>query len=241
MTRSRVRLGDITLPAGVVAVYDVGVVAFVLSGQIPELPLVRVAGLPTDRLLEVWGVRSADDCGWDHVALHVSDGGVARRVHVGDVVVDFARIIFIDDEARGAWRHDDAIDGLADVVFWGRDAAALAEVVKAPALPADPGTYGWTNLAVDDAVSHGQRLESEKQARGFKLAWDFRPHSHHFQALEALRQNPCEAGVVDVGGARALLWMTSWGDGVFPVYTDLDGDGALLQVRVQLCADEVGH
>jgi hypothetical protein len=148
--------------------------------------------------------------------------GIERRAH-------------IDDTARGAWIHDDAIDGLADFVFWGRDADALAAVVNAPLVSS--GTYGWTNLPIDDAIAVGRNAEDERLARKLKLATDFRPHSHHFLALEALRSSEHQAGGVDVGGARALLWMTG-GDAIFPVYVDSDADGRLLQVRVQLWADD---
>lgn len=172
-----VLLGNVTLPSGVVAIYDVGVTAFVLSGQIPELPTVRVAGLPADRALDVFGVATDDDeaynDGWDHVVIRVDEGAVASSAHVGDVIVDFARIMFIDDQARGAWQHNDPIDGLADFVFWGRDATTLADVVNAPMVT--PGSYGWLNLAVDDAVAKGKNAERERHERGLLLAADFRP------------------------------------------------------------------
>jgi hypothetical protein len=172
------------------------------------------------------------------VVVQLAPGVVARSEHVGDVIVDFARVLFIDGAARAAWNHDGCIDGRADFLFWGRDAATLAELVGAPAVAQQPGSFGWLDLPVDDVVQKGQAAEAECHARGLKLATDFRPHSHHWQALEQVRRSPHEAGELDVGGVRACLWMTSWGDGIFPVFRDLDTNGALLQIRVQLFAPE---
>lgn len=241
MTNANIHLGDVTLPSGLLDIYDVGITALVLAGHVPEVPVVAVPGLPTDRVLEVLAapITGGDWAGhWDHVLLQISAGHVVRSEQVGEVIVDFARVLFIDRAARANWNHQESIDGLADFVFWGRDAAALAEAVGAPPLAVDQGSYGWVNTALEDAIAYGKRAEAAREARGFKLATDFRPHSHHWQALEQVRSSPHEAGVIEVAGSRACLWMTSWGDGVFPVFRDFDESGALLQVRVQLSHDE---
>jgi hypothetical protein len=38
--------------------------------------------------------------------------------------VDHTRFAFADSDALGHWEHDDSLDGLADVVFWGEDEVA---------------------------------------------------------------------------------------------------------------------
>jgi hypothetical protein len=60
----------------------------------------------------------------------------------------------------------------------------------------------------------------------------FRPHSHHWQVMRQVRASEFEAGSVDIGDARLLGAMTTWGDGYFPVSADLDASGALVAVRV---------
>ena len=65
-------------------------------------------------------------------------------------------------------------------------------------------------------------VDKLKAANHWLLAIDFRPHSHHFHALAAARKSKHGAGTIDVGGAKVCLFFTSWGDGVFPVYLDLD-------------------
>jgi hypothetical protein len=237
VTTTLLPFGEITTPSGTLEIFDVGVTALVRAGQVPEIPRVVVSGLPRDRPLVVLAA-SITDGEWaaclDHVVVRVGNAAVARTEHAGDVVVDFARVLFIDGAARSQWNHDGSIDGCADYVFWGRDAPALAAVVDAPALPDEPGVFGWVNAPVDEIVAHAQRAAAACATRGLKVAGDFRPHSHHWRALVALRRSAHGAGVVDVGGARACLWMTSWGDGIFPVLLDLAEDGALVQVRVQL-------
>jgi hypothetical protein len=66
------------------------------------------------------------------------------------------------------------------------------------------------------------------------FATDFRPHSHHYYAMRQVRSTPTESGMIDVGGARMCVFMTSWGDGIYPVVCDLDENGLLLRVRLEL-------
>jgi hypothetical protein len=70
-----------------------------------------------------------------------------------------------------------------------------------------------------------------------RLMVDFRPHSHHWQVMRGVRASPQEVGMVDVAGAKLLCAMTSWGDGMYPVYTDRDQTGALVSVRLTLGDD----
>lgn len=229
------RLGDVTVPSGVLAVYDVGLVGLVLAGRLPEVPTVRVSGLPTDRALAVVGQRLADgDWGdnWNFVAVEVAAGDVASSEPAGEVPVDFARILLADEGAAADWEHNDPIDGLADYVFWGRDAAQLAEEVGAPLVRGD--TFGWENVPVADAIRLGTAAEERKAAGSRVVASDYRPHSHHWQALARMRESDTLSGTIDVGGRTVCLFHTQWGDGVYPVFRDLAADGRLLRVRVQL-------
>jgi len=100
--------------------------------------------------------------------------------------------------------------------------------------PKAPEGYGWKNLRVADAEARGLAAEKLKAANHWLLATDYRPHSHHFHALAAARKSKQGAGTIAVGGTKVCLFFTSWGDGVFPIYLDLDHDDHPLQIRVQL-------
>ena len=78
-----------------------------------------------------------------------------------------------------------------------------------------------------------------RDQQGYKFATDFRPHSHHFLAMKQVRTTPTESGTVEVGGARVCIFMTSWGDGFFPVYRDVDARGRLVRVCIDLGNDEI--
>lgn len=60
-----------------------------------------------------------------------------------------ARLLFADLTGLDLWRVDEPFDGLADVIFWGADAAALAAEAQAPELPGQ--AWGWEGLPVPDA------------------------------------------------------------------------------------------
>lgn len=232
-------LGEVTVPSGVLRLFDVGALALVASGQLAEVPDVRIAGLPRDRPLRVVGQRLAhgDFAGaWDSFRVLVTDAAPASSERVGEVIVDFARVLFADASIAQHWKHDEPIDGRADFVFWGRDAEALAKAVGAPVV--DAGSYGWVDRPVDEVIALGTRAEALQTSSGFRLATDYRPHSHHYQALALARASPVEAASLDVDGLRVCLAFTGCGDGVFPVFAERDGAGQLCGVRVQLFVPE---
>lgn len=231
-------LGSITCPSGTLGIFDIG-----LMGYLPRPalePAIVKAQVPANRELRVVGERVGRgrfaDC-WDHVAVVLGDGEVHGSKKLGEAGVDFARLVCMDHGALDAWQHDDSLDGLADVMFWGRDEKKLAAATRAPRTREG---YGWTDLPVAEAEAKILECERIKAQNKWLLATDFRPHSHHFHALAAARENPNGAGALELGDARILLFFTSWGDGVYPIYLDTDGDDRPLQIRIQLATEASG-
>ena len=150
-----------------------------------------------------------------------------RPEQVGHAAVDYARLMFADADALGAWQHEKPLDDMAHFGFWGRDAARAASLTDAPKL--SDGHFGWVNVPAADAAKKGVQVEDVKSTYGMKFATDFRPHSHHFAVMEQLRASPTESGTLRVGGATVCGFATRWGDGIFPVYRDLAADGRLVK------------
>jgi hypothetical protein len=198
-----------------------------------------VAGLPRGRVLPVHGFRMREDefsDRWRWVTAEVNKGDTARTEEIGIVFVDEARLMFADADALQSWKHDEPLDGKADYVFWGRDAAAAAARHGAPQLASSE--YGWMDLPLEDAAERGFAVEGTRDREGWTFAGDFRPHSHHHEVLRQMRESETGAGVIEVGGARVCAFFTSWGDGAFPVLADLGADEKLLRLRVDLGGDE---
>ena len=147
--------------------------------------------------------------------------------------------MFADIDALKEWKHDDPIDGKADFVFWGRDAEPAAKEVNAPRLHDPDGgtTYGWENLPDADARRRGTLVWQAKEKNGWLMALDYRPHSHHWQVMQQVRRSATECGVAEVGGATMCGFMTSWGDGLYPVVVERDKGGEVVRVRLQLGDD----
>ncbi len=229
-------LGTVTCPSGKLAIFDIGLVGYMPRGALD--PAIVKADVPTDRPLTITGTRVGRgrfaDC-WDHVSINLADGDVHRSRKLGDAGVDFARIACIDFRALDKWQHEDSLDGLADVMFWGRDEAQLAKALRAPKTKEG---YGWKDLDLMDAESKVMEAEILKAENSWLLNVDFRPHSHHFHALAAARANSAGAGGLEVGGSKMLLFFTSWGDGVFPIFLDLDAEDRPVRVRIQLATAE---
>ncbi|WP_030690096.1 hypothetical protein [Streptomyces globisporus] len=202
------------------------------------LPVVAVGGVPRDRRLPVQASRvdfgDGIGPGWSEMSVRMSDARPASTVRLGDIRVDWARVLFGDAEALNDWQHDEPVDGLADVAFWGAAAEEAAAVFGAPELgePGEDGVRGWVGLTVAEAIEKARAVQSWKEEKGLRMMVDFRPHSHHWQVMRQVRASDVESGTVDIGDARLLCAMTSWGDGWFPVSADLDATGALVAVRV---------
>lgn len=203
---------------------------------------VAVTGLPTGQELPVRGVRmdpDGPDAGrWKEVWVECSTAPVARTVKAGYVLVDAARLLFAEPEVLGRWRSDVSLDGRADVVFWGRDAQAVAERVGASVMGPDGRTFGWANLPVDEAVRREGELQSLR-GNGTAFAIDFRPHDDHYEILARMRASGSESAVITCGEQTVTGFFTSWGDGAFPAFTDWDASGRLVRFRVELGAEEI--
>ncbi|MGW6821400.1 hypothetical protein [Streptomyces sp. NPDC055005] len=200
--------------------------------------VVAVGGVPRGRRLPVLATRvdHGDGVGerWSEISIRMSEGRATSSVSLGDIGVDWARVLFGDVDALSLWQHDEPVDGLADVAFWGAAADEAAATFAAPELGeiGEDGVRGWTGLPVSEAMHRARALLRWKDETGRRMAVDFRPHSHHWQIMREVRASHVEAGSVQLGDARVLCAMTSWGDGFFPVIADLDASGGLLSVRV---------
>ncbi|WP_406110207.1 hypothetical protein OG698_45740 [Streptomyces sp. NBC_01003] len=203
------------------------------------VPVVAVGGVPRDRHLPVMASRADLGNGvgprWLEISVRVSDAPVESSMPLGDIGVDWARVLFGDTDALNSWQHDEPVDGLADVAFWGAAADEAAVTFAAPELgePGEDGVRGWSGLAMPEAMEKARALLRWKEESGRRMMVDFRPHSHHWQVMRQVRASEVEAGTVDIGDARLLCAMTSWGDGYFPVFADLDPSGAVVAVRVR--------
>jgi hypothetical protein len=123
------------------------------------VPVISVGGISTSGTLRV--TATAGDWGWTQIRIVLSVAPTAQTRELGQLCVDHARLVIGDADALGSWVHEDPIDGLADVVFWGRDVAQLAVELDAPRLigPGDVG-HGWVDLPFQDALNRALDLES---------------------------------------------------------------------------------
>ena len=141
----------------------------------------------------------------------------------------------MDHGALDHWQHEDSLDGLADFVFWGRDAGRARE--------GDGRTGDVGGLRLDRPDGRGRRGEEPTAPRGSRpsITGCSRPTSARTRITS--RRSPPRArtrsgaGTIEVGGAQICLFFTSWGDGVFPIYLDLDDDERPVRVRIQLASD----
>lgn len=203
--------------------------------QFHGVSAVVLGGVPTNCQIAVLGERMAepDHFQWKTVFLQCrKDTSITHHEKIGHVGVDYARLLVADVAAIGMWKHEESLDGLADFVFWGRDAADAAEKVGAPELT--EGNFGWTDLHEKDALKRAAEVQTYVERRNLKVAVDCRPHSHHWQVMKGTRESSTESGMTEIDGMTVCNFMTTWGDGLFEVYRDLNEVGELVQVRIEL-------
>jgi hypothetical protein len=203
---------------------------------------VAVSGVPRDRSLRVMGERmpaGSNEGRWRRVWIEFRGGEVASTREVGHVLVDEARLLAVDADALGAWDDRNSQDGKADLVFWGRDAAAVAAEVEASPIQfaGEAGLFGWADLPFDEARGLAQRVHALR-SESRKFALDFRPHTHHWQVMRSVRATQTESGVLDLCNSQLCMFMTTWGDGAFPVEADLDASGQILRLRIEVGCDK---
>lgn len=207
------------------------------------------AGFPPDRSLPVYGERMPEgpDSGrWRRVFVELSpDAKPVRSQLVGTVLVDEARLMVADADALGSWVHDDPLDGLADVAFWGADELQLASLLGAGRLPPDHfhrpdrAPFGWMDMHVSEAERRYADLKKCRDDRGLKAAIDYRPHSHHHDLLSQFARTPTDSGTVRIGQAELCGFTTSWGDGAFQVIREHDAMGRLVRLTMDVGSDEI--
>lgn len=193
-----------------------------------------VGDVPTAVQLAVMGKRLAapDNDRWERVSIECRPHlAVARSEKVGSVAVDYARLLIADVDVLGFWKHEESLDGLADYVFWGRDAEKAAQAIGA--LRLGPEEFGWLDAPEAFAQEHGLRVEEYQEKYSLQIATDYRPHSHHWRVMQPTRVSPTESGVTEVDGLTVCNFMTTWGDGAFDVYRDMDAEEELVSVRVE--------
>jgi hypothetical protein len=147
--------------------------------------------------------------------------------------------MWADPDVLGLIRVDADEGGLFDVKFWGADAESAAGAFGAEAgVESGSRIFGWADISFDQARERVAQLEGSK-ADGARFAIDVRPHNDVWDLLGQARENATGSGTVSVASMKVCGYFTSWGDGAFPVYRDLDEAGALLRVRVELGAPEI--
>ncbi len=195
---------------------------------------VAVGGVPRSQPIPVMAERSeSDEDRWKRVLIECRpQTNVAKTEKVGIVAVDYARLLIADVDALGVWQHEESLDGLADYVFWGRDADLVASSVKA--LQLESGEFGWIDVPEDIAQEKGLAVEDYRDQHSLKLAGDYRPHSHHWRVMTPTRKSSTESATMELAGTTVCNFMTTWGDGLFEVHRDLAESGDLVRIRIEL-------
>ncbi|MFI9405177.1 hypothetical protein [Nocardia sp. NPDC052316] len=157
---------------------------FIVSG----VPVLAVGDVPADRTLPIVG-KPAKDYGWEYLRIVFAERPVAAVVYLDGVGVDHARLAFADADALNEWEHEQPIDGLADVVFWGLHEDEIAEEFAAEELATPDGrAFGWLGIPAVEAHAKAVALQERRTREPERrFAVDFRPHSHHWQVMAGVR------------------------------------------------------
>ncbi len=208
------------------------------AGVVPYNGLwaVAVGQLPRDRSFPIHGIPmpKGEFAGrWRSIDVVIDPRArVARSITTQGVMVEHGQFICSDLEAFGDFRMWQSQDGLADFVFWGQDAEALAREFAAPRL--DDSLFGWTNVPEQDIGRLAQPVQETVDRQALKVGVDYRPHCNLEKLNSQIRDSELRAGQLVLRGAKVCGFDNRWGDGIFEVIRDLDSSGRVVRVRLDV-------
>lgn len=208
--------------------------------QYNKLWAVAVRGLPTKRALPIFATPMPDGefAGrWRSIDIVIdSTAHVSKSLATNGVMVEHGQLICADLKAFGAFRMWHSLDGQADFVFWGHDAANVAQVFHAEAI--NRHEYGWRNLPLEEIGKHAQEVQEYIDKNGIKVAVDYRPHCNLERLNAQIRNSELEVGQVLLDHAKTCGFSNRWGDGIFEVIRDYDAAGRLVRIRIDVGSEQ---
>ncbi|WP_244981839.1 DUF2185 domain-containing protein [Corallococcus exercitus] len=159
-----------------------------------------------------------------------------RTEQVAGVMVDHGQLLFTGLGPMRRFRMWEPEDGLADYVFRGGDAPALAKELGASDLGG--GLYGWKDLPMERVGEKATPLQERIERDGLAVGVDYRPHCNLEKLNAGLRASEEDAASLVLDGARVVGCGNRWGDGIFAVSRHLDAKGRTVRVRVELGTEE---
>ncbi len=200
---------------------------------------VAVKGLPTDRSLPIVATPMNDrefDGRWRSIDIVIdSEAVVSKSSSINGVMVEHGQLICADLESFGDFRMWQSLDGQADFVFWGKDAADVAQVFHAKSI--NQREYGWLDLPLDEVSKHADEVQSHIEKNKLKVGVDYRPHCNLEKLNAQIRDSKIEVGQVVLRNSRACGFSNTWGDGLFEVIRDFDASARLVRIRIDVGSD----
>jgi hypothetical protein len=200
---------------------------------------VAVGNLPKNRSLPIQAtpMPAGEFAGrWRSIDLMIDPkAAVKQSLTTQGVMVDHGQLLCSDLEAFGEFRMWESQDGLADFVFWGKDAEEIAQQVQAPRI--DDRSFGWTNVRDEEIGRFAQPVQDLIGKGPLKAGVDYRPHCNLENLNKQIRDSELEVGQLVLHGARVCGFSNRWGDGLFEVIRDLDARGRIVRVRLDVGND----
>lgn len=201
---------------------------------------VAVGGLPAGQTLRIEATPMPQGefaRRWRSIDVVIdAEGVVARSLPVQGVMVEHGQMICADLEAFGQFRMWEPLDGLADFIFWGQDAPAIAEKFQASRL--DDRHFGWLNVPDSEIHRFAQPVQAWIESQQLLAGVDYRPHCNLEKLNAQIRDKELESGQLELAGVRVCGFRNRWGDGIFTVIRDLDASGRLVRIRLDVGNEE---
>lgn len=209
--------------------------------QYNNLWAVAISGLPTDRTLQVEATpMPPGEFGnrWRSIDIVVEPNvEVAASLAIQGVMVEHGQIICSDLETFGEFKMWVARDGLADFIFWGKDAPAIAEKFQASQI--DGHNFGWLDVPINEVHQYAGPLQDWIDSQKLQANVDYRPHCNLEMLNRQIRENEHESGQLELAGARVCGFNNRWGDGIFTIFRDFDADGRLIRIRLDVGSEDM--
>ncbi len=170
---------------------------------------------------------------WYSIDLVIDEGAkISDKETVEGVMVDYGQLMLSGLGPLGHFRMWESLDGLADFVFKGRDAEALAKEMKANNL--GDGHYGWKDLPDESISSKAQPVQQRIDAENLAINVDYRPHCNLEKLNAQIRDGEGRTAQIVLDGNNVVGFDNRWGDGIFALSRCLDRNNEVVRIRIEL-------
>ncbi|TMU56032.1 hypothetical protein [Flagellimonas algicola] len=182
-----------------------------------------------NKLYNVFGIKSKNEFQeWDELVVELNDEEISSTEKIGELYTDSTSLIIYDSSLINNWSVA-SVDGLANVVCWGRHASKIANKLD---LEQKRNVYGWFGIPSEKADEYIKKIKRKKRF-WYGLQYFSEPHSSKNILRYSIEES--KNNVSDLAfGSNKVIGLGLHQDGIWPIYIDFSKNTKPCRIRISL-------